>query len=328
MQSLRVILTLVSIMVALPASALDETSDRLVNDQRVFAESNAGKRMQRAKEFTTGCATSPFPTTPSGPQWTTTFNTSSAEAARLTVWRKPCSGNDAQLFLTFAPIAGSPFICSTRVDVVQNGVQLSSPFLNLSSTGVDSLCTDLLVPATAYIRPSSNSAPFNDDAAMTIFYESGSSSSGTVQIAVPAYDPAAYQVTPVDKSLQGGLSGTYFSASRSGEGVLVDFGQANGQPIVFFSWYTYGSGTQQWLVGSTAFSTSQTTVSLDVINTAGASFGALFRPEDVVRTPWGAVTLRFPNCTTMELSYRPLAGSPGTIVMTRGLDRLGQAQCN
>lgn len=161
---------------------------------------------------------------------------------------------------------------------------------------------------------------------MTIFYDGGSQ--GTTQMVIPAFDPAAYGVTPTNRLVQGGLSGTYYSPTRSGEGVLVDFGQVGGQPIVFFSWYTYGTGTQQWLVGSNSFLAAQSGVTIELIKTSGASFGDAFRPEDVVRAPWGVVALRFPTCSTMELTYTPLTGTPGTMALNRALDRLGQTQCN
>lgn len=149
---------------------------------------------------------------------------------------------------------------------------------------------------------------------------------GAPRVAAGLVDLGAYEYSGA-KTLQGGLSGTYYAPTRSGEGVLVDFGRLGEQPVVFFSWYTYGVRTQQWLVGSNMFDASQTSVTMEVINTSGASFGAAFRPEDVVRTSWGSVTLRFPDCATMELSYAPLVGAPGTVVLSRALDRLGAARC-
>lgn len=323
---MRTIFAFLFCAIALPAFAVSHKQERYLDQQRVLQELATAGPGSLAKEFTTGCATSPFSTTPSGPQWTATFNTSSTESVRFTAWRKPCSGNDGQLFITITPVNGSPFVCGTRVAVVQNNVQFSSFFFNTSSTGLESLCTDVLVPTTVYLRPSSSSSAFDDDAAMTIFYESGSSQ-GTIQIAIPAFDPGAYGVTPVNRVLQGGLSGTYYSATRSGEGVLVDFGQVGTQPIVFLSWYTYGTGSQLWLVGSNSFVASQSAVTVELIKTSGASFGDAFRPQDVIRTPWGVVTLRFPTCSTLELTYTPLSGAPGTITMTRALERFGQAQC-
>ncbi len=127
--------------------------------------------------------------------------------------------------------------------------------------------------------------------------------------------------------LHGGLSGTYYSPSRSGEGVLVDFGQVSGTPVEFFTWYTYGSGDQQWLVGSNAFSSGDSMLALDLVSTRGADFGDAFDPADVVRTPWGTVTQRFPDCNTMELSYQKTGGESGTQILTRVLGRLETGQC-
>lgn len=130
------------------------------------------------------------------------------------------------------------------------------------------------------------------------------------------------------KTLQGAMSGTYFSPARSGEGVLVDFGQVGGTPVVFFSWYTYEGGVQRWLVGSSPFSTTSTSVSLALVETGGAQFGSQFRAQDVVNTPWGSVALSFPDCDTMTLTYLRRDGDSGTLTMQRGLSRLESGQCN
>jgi Fungalysin metallopeptidase (M36) len=131
-----------------------------------------------------------------------------------------------------------------------------------------------------------------------------------------------------NKALQGAMSGTYSSASRSGEGVLVDFGQVGGTPVVFFTWYTYGQGDQQWLVGSNTFTATDTSVAIDLINTSGASFGSGFHPEDVSRIPWGSVALTFPDCDTMTLTYQKAGGEAGTQTFSRVLGRLETGQCN
>jgi hypothetical protein len=130
------------------------------------------------------------------------------------------------------------------------------------------------------------------------------------------------------KTLQGPLSGTYYSPTRSGEGVLIDFGQVGTTPVVFFSWYTYEGGQQQWLVGSAPFSTGSTGVALDLIETRGANFGSQFRSQDVVNTPWGNASLSFPDCDTLTLTYQKLTGETGTLSMQRGLSRLEQGQCS
>lgn len=314
------------LLAASPSTAQDRYSDLELNDRHVDAALMTGAGIAVAKEFTAGCVTSPFSTTPTGPQWTTNIDTGTNESVKLTAWRVPCSGADGQLLLTFTPLSGTPFICGPQLTVVQNSVQYSSMLLNASSTALQSVCANLFVPVTAYIFPSSNPSALDDDAGMALYYPNAT---GTPQqISVPAFNPADYQGVPAgDKALQGGLSGTYYASTRSGEGVLVDFGQVGGQPIVFFTWYTYAAGHQQWIVGSNAFAVSQSSITIDVINTSGAQFGAAFRPQDVVRSPWGNVSLRFPTCATLELTYRPLVGDSGVLALTRVLDRLGTAQC-
>jgi len=129
------------------------------------------------------------------------------------------------------------------------------------------------------------------------------------------------------KRLQGAMSGTYYSASRSGEGVLVDFGRVGNTPIVFFSWYTYLNGRQQWLVGSAPFDASDTTAVVDLVSTRGTGFGSRFRAEDVDRLPWGSASLSFPDCNAMVLSYRGPGGESGTQTLSRGFERAAPAEC-
>ncbi len=165
---------------------------------------------------------------------------------------------------------------------------------------------------------------FPDCDNMTLSYQQANGESGTQTLTRVLGRLDAGQCN----LLQGGLSGTYYSTSRSGEGVLVDFGRVGETPIEFFTWYTYGAGTQQWLVGSQSFAASDSTVTVDLVNTSGASFGSAFRPQDVVRSPWGRVTQRFIDCNTLELSYQKTGGESGTQVLTRALGRLGDGQCH
>lgn len=159
---------------------------------------------------------------------------------------------------------------------------------------------------------------------MTLTYQKANGESGTQTLSRVLGRLDAGQCN----LLQGGLSGTYYSPSRSGEGVLVDFGRAGEQPVEFFTWYTYGEGRQQWLVGAQSFAATDSSVTVDLINTSGATFGDAFRPQDVVRTPWGSVTQRFIDCNTLELTYHKTGGESGTQVLTRALGRLGDGQCH
>jgi hypothetical protein len=166
------------------------------------------------------------------------------------------------------------------------------------------------------------SFPTCDTLQLTYQRRDGDSGTLVMQRGLSRLEPAQCSV------LHGGLSGTYYSTQRSGEGVLVDFGKAGNDPVEFFTWYTYENGEQRWLVGSKRFAPSDGTISVDLIQTSGAQFGAGFRPQDVVTQPWGKVTQRFINCDRMELSYEKNGGESGTLLLDRGLQRLGDGVCH
>ena len=129
------------------------------------------------------------------------------------------------------------------------------------------------------------------------------------------------------KTLQGGMSGTYYDPQRSGEGVLADFGKIGDTPIVFFTWYTYEDGQQRWLVGSAPFGSADTVTRVDLISTSGAQFGEAFRSSDVINQPWGSVAVTFPSCDQMQLTYQKAGGESGSLTLERGLQRLADGQC-
>ena len=129
------------------------------------------------------------------------------------------------------------------------------------------------------------------------------------------------------KTLQGGMSGTYYDPQRSGEGVLADFGKIGDTPIVFFTWYTYEDGQQRWLVGSAPFGSADTVTRVDLISTSGAQFGEAFRSSDVLNQPWGTVSQRFIGCDTLEITYQRNDGATATQQLTRGLERLQGGEC-
>lgn len=130
-----------------------------------------------------------------------------------------------------------------------------------------------------------------------------------------------------NKSMQGGLSGTYYDAQRSGEGVLLDFGKLGDTQILFFTWYTYENGQQRWLVGNTPFDPAEKSRAVELISTSGAEFGTAFSSQDVVSRPWGSVAVTFPGCDQMQLTYKKAGGESGTLTLDRGLQRLDVGQC-
>jgi len=133
-------------------------------------------------------------------------------------------------------------------------------------------------------------------------------------------------------NLDAAFNGIWWNPLRDGEGVLLDIGDhpapSSQDVFLFFSWYTYDpNGNPVYLVGGgNRAITDVVTADLTfpVVTTRGARFGAAFNPANVIRDPWGTVTLRIRNCNQMDLIYAPAVagwGAAGTIRLERALSR-------
>ncbi len=130
----------------------------------------------------------------------------------------------------------------------------------------------------------------------------------------------------LSRAVDGGFSGTWYDPDRNGAGLLLEItvdpltGEAQG----VISWYTYaadGSGLQRWLIGAGPVVDDVLIAEMDV--TEGAIFGPGFDPDDVVRSRWGQVRIRFIDCETAVLEYSALdpmygSGSQSLVRLTRG----------
>ena len=86
--------------------------------------------------------------------------------------------------------------------------------------------------------------------------------------------------------------GAFFNLNRDGEG--FHFGVEAGS-IFVMTWYTYLDGKQVWMIGSGDREGNRVVFS-DVVITYGADFGSNFDPLDVVREPFGEITVEFSDC--------------------------------
>lgn len=138
-------------------------------------------------------------------------------------------------------------------------------------------------------------------------------------------DPAI----PVQAAAAQKYSGSWFNPDRDGEGFIVEVldreaSEGEGQEVVVF-WFTYGpDGRQAWMVGTGSLTGRVADVEFEI--TQGASFGAGFRPEDVVRQRWGAMQLEFLNCNRAHARYAGSFGS-GQLDLSR-LSAIEGLDCN
>ena len=135
--------------------------------------------------------------------------------------------------------------------------------------------------------------------------------------------------TFTDQTGAGGLdvsfTGFWWNPARSGEGLLLEFAEFNDTPILFLTFFTYDlSGNPLYLAGSAYYNRSSTgPITMNVVSTRGARFGAAFNPADVQRPPWGTVTVTINSCEALTMSYvSSVAGyGSGQIPMQRFLSR-------
>jgi hypothetical protein len=121
------------------------------------------------------------------------------------------------------------------------------------------------------------------------------------------------------------FTGFWWNANRAGEGLLLEFAELNGQPILFLAFFTYDlDGNPLYLAGSVGYPRSFVgSLTVPVVSTRGGRFGPNFDPALVQRPAWGNVTVTINSCESLTLGYSssvPGYGS-GAIAMTRFLAR-------
>jgi hypothetical protein len=115
-------------------------------------------------------------------------------------------------------------------------------------------------------------------------------------------------------------SGSWYTASRPGEGFTLQI-LDNGTALAV--WFTYppeGSGARQaWILAQDGAIEGDRIRFRTVFTTRGPRFGAQFDPAALQIIPWGTLELRFADCHRGEFTY---AGPPGWGSGTRELTRL------
>ncbi len=108
---------------------------------------------------------------------------------------------------------------------------------------------------------------------------------------------------PSDDDLGDTVSGNWFNPARSGEGCQLT---REGDGVTFIlTCYVYREGDQVWMIG-TGVLVDGSIISDDMVITEGANFGAGFDPDDVIRIPFGTVTMDFVDCNTGSVTLSPV----------------------
>lgn len=315
-------------LASLPLAAADDprlqAARQLQNAGQVWAQ--AQQHVAGLKEITPNCVATPIPITPSGPSWQFEVQTSAAARLRGVVWRKPCSGNDAQLILTLEPVTGTPFACGTEIEITIGALRTDDIFLDVNpNDGVGtSFCANLANRTSFVLHEFDSGFAWDDDGAFGLTWESDVAADASLQI--PAYDPGQYMVGG-ELALSGKLAGSYYEPTRDREGVLVELGQIGATRVLFLTWYTYFQGQQRWIVGNTTYTPGATSATIPLIVTTGGQFGAAYNPAQVQVSAWGTATVSFPSCSRMRFQWNESGGQTGLFEYQRLLTGLDGVAC-
>ncbi len=99
------------------------------------------------------------------------------------------------------------------------------------------------------------------------------------------------------------VTGTWFSPSRDGEGIIFE-ALPDGRVVMY--WYTFDveGGQQYWLGGVGQFDATTNTVQFDMLRSSlGTSFGDGFVAGDVVQIPWGSASFQQLDCDSGILDF-------------------------
>ena len=273
------------------------------------------------------CLDAPLPTSPSGPTWTATYEDRLSSgtlrfAAEVTAWRYVCPNDEPLLFLTFDAVQGTPFVCSSAFDVIQGGAQYGN-FRLLQNPGGSSFCGDLLLKSTFVVGQFASGTTWDDQGAFRLAWRSD------LFLDVGAFDPAAYGQELGPRPFEGNLSGSWFDPNRSGEGLVLEFGEIAAGPVATLYWFTHLDGVPYWLIGSATYETGQTTIDFGLLEVSGTGFGDAFDPGAIELEEVGVLTLEFDNCASGFAAWEMHDGQSGSFDLERitaGLDRVSCPQ--
>jgi hypothetical protein len=130
--------------------------------------------------------------------------------------------------------------------------------------------------------------------------------------------------TPANPTSDFGLSGSWYDATTSGQGMLIEINP--GDSNAFIGWYTYaaagqssGAAGQRWFSAQAPYTAGSNTADLIVYESTGGIFNS---SGGVVSTdPVGTATLTYTSCNSATFDYTftagELSGTSGSIPLTR-----------
>lgn len=259
----------------------------------------------------------------SGPTWTSrvelpTVNNPlngpvGTEMVTFTMWRVPCSDGKSALMGRIArehsglpePIFGSMFIS----DGMQHSHQLVRIARDANTMWSDMTGAPFMNGFDFVVE---NSADYQIDFSRSL--ELSIEGMSNVSMMIPPYDSHDYADSDMPLMMSGYMSGNWFDPEHSGEGAQVEVGETSSNArYMVFAWYTFDSnGMPFWLFGAGPFNAGDRSANIMMAYVTGGGFAGNFGPN-AMSSPWGTVTVQYPDCRTMHFDFQANANLPAYV---------------
>jgi len=247
-----------------------------------------------------------------------------SEAASVTVWRQPCSGGTAATILEIdrTPQFNGSTTQFFEFPLITLNTSTASGITprfarEPNTTFEDTSPATFMYYSTAYIleyydSTNARGTPSTDyTQAFTVNIDNLAGGGSPLVFDVPAYTVA--NPAPAVE-ISGYMSTGWMNPNQNGEGMFLQvYTVGNANRVLAFAWFTYDNlGAPFWLYGQTdPFAYGTQSVVAPTVYLQGGSFSPAAASADVPKTPWGNVTLSFPDCNTMSVNYDGDASAVG-----------------
>jgi len=211
---------------------------------------------------------------------------------------------------TFTPVSFTVFGSEVNDAGTEDNTEEDAAFLNQTApdTGVTS-------GGVVTLHPGFNGSQGNPDGSPVNILGGTGASGDVIDATAGDFTRGGAKIAElrISNVVDGGHSGSWFNPARDGHGLVLEITDGGSSQLALVSWYHYaadGSGEQIWLtgvgpvVGDTAI--------IEMVITEGAVFGEGFNADDVTRTNWGQVRIKFDSCTSATLEYDSLVEGFGS----------------
>ena len=128
------------------------------------------------------------------------------------------------------------------------------------------------------------------------------------------------------QTFSGLMSGSWWDASRAGEGQFITFESTGGRNVVYLAYFTYTTeGVATWQVGNADYAPGAASVSIPLVTGAGPRFGPAYDPAALTTASAGTATLEFVSCSRMRMRHSEISGL--TLELTRLVGPLIGTDC-